>query len=222
MKDFDDLISEVDIQDIVQILADGYDVNFQNECGETLLMRASSNGNLDAIALLLENGANINLIDMEGDSALMYAASTEQWEVFRYLSLFTDKKIREFCLIGAAIEGNIQAIEILLDTDIDVDTCRQSGVWCENGMTALMLAVREGQFLAAKKLLESGANPNLCDEDTQKTALMFAIENQSLDLVRLLVNAGANLAVQDSYGNTPLMKARKLKNTEIVSFLDKL
>lgn len=213
------LVESNNLQEVHSIIKNSFDVNYQNESGETLLMRASSCGHLEIVKLLVENGANVDLLDLEGDVAFTYASNEECWAVSKYLSLLTNSELCELIFLGAAIEGDVTVLEILLDAEISVD-CRQRGVWHEKGMTALMLAAQEGEFIAVKKLLAYQANPNLLDEDTGKSAIMFAVESGSLEIVKLIARSGANLSSQDKQGNTSLKKATALGNTAISNFLE--
>ena len=65
-------------------------------------------------------------------------------------------------------------------------------------------AVREGDFAAAKALLESGAEIDARDRYGQ-TALMLAAHHGHQALVELLIESGANLDVTAKYGLSALM-----------------
>jgi uncharacterized protein len=53
-----------------------------------------------------------------------------------------------------------------------------------------------------------------------RTPLMGAAVNGHLDLVKLLVNYGANIKAMDKDGKTATNWAQEMNHTEIVSFLD--
>ena len=60
----------------VMDLIDDVNINYQNDYGETALMKASNNyGNLPLVKLLLDSGADPNLQDEDGNTALIFAAS---------------------------------------------------------------------------------------------------------------------------------------------------
>jgi ankyrin repeat protein len=65
-------------------------------------------------------------------------------------------------------------------------------------------AAREGEFAAAKALLESGAEIDARDRYGQ-TALMIAAHHGHQALVELLIESGANLDVTGKYGLSALM-----------------
>ncbi len=69
------------------------------------------------------------------------------------------------------------------------------------GMSALMLAVREGDKQTAEKLLSAGADPNLLNNDDNH-ALWFACVMDSPALVALLIEHGANIDNQNVNGAT--------------------
>lgn len=51
------------------------DINYQDKSKKTMLMYAVSNNNYEAVKLLLENGADITLMDQNGKTALQYINS---------------------------------------------------------------------------------------------------------------------------------------------------
>ena len=58
-----------------QAIDSGFDVNTQDEDGQTLLMIASTFGRDDTVLDLIRAGAELDIRDREGQTALMYAAS---------------------------------------------------------------------------------------------------------------------------------------------------
>ena len=51
------------------LLANGADVNAQNNNGDSALTRATLNGHLEIVKLLLTNGADVNAQDTDGDTS---------------------------------------------------------------------------------------------------------------------------------------------------------
>ena len=63
-----------EIDDVISMIEEGVDVNSREMYGdETALMISSGKGYLPIVQLLLDSGADINLVDIEGRTALMYA-----------------------------------------------------------------------------------------------------------------------------------------------------
>jgi ankyrin repeat protein len=76
-------------------------------------------------------------------------------------------------------------------------------------MTDLHDAALRGDRDAIRKLLDSGVDPNACDE-RGCTALHKALEAKRLQVARMLIAAGASLDVCDGNGRSPRDMARTL------------
>ncbi|MBE9063876.1 ankyrin repeat domain-containing protein [cf. Phormidesmis sp. LEGE 11477] len=72
----------------------GLDVNAVIEGHETFLMQAASRGELDAVKLLIEAGADPNIRDDDGGFALDYAGTSRNKELFIYLASRTSAELR--------------------------------------------------------------------------------------------------------------------------------
>ena len=89
----------------------------------------------------------------------------------------------------------------------------------ENGTPALNTAVRFRRNQLIDFLLRSGAEINAADKSSGRTALKLAVEIKDIETVKQLIEAGANLEMTDTWGNTPLMTARNKGLEEIVKLL---
>ncbi|MFC3325159.1 ankyrin repeat domain-containing protein [Mesorhizobium cantuariense] len=85
----------------------------------------------------------------------------------------------------AAKEGDVAAITAALDAGAGVDES-------DGHATPLFLAVRGGHFAAAKLLVERGADVNATPDPRLGSALMPALAKRRIDLINLLLDAGAN------------------------------
>ncbi|CAG8646310.1 2039_t:CDS:10 [Funneliformis mosseae] len=65
-----------------------HSVNMVNKQGQTALIIASKLGNLDAIKLLLEIGAEVNQADFDGNTALHYSAA---WNHFQVVTMLIER-----------------------------------------------------------------------------------------------------------------------------------
>lgn len=82
---------------------------------------------------------------------------------------------------------------------------------------SLMDATRRGDIDAVRKLLKSGANPNMGDY-WRDTPLMEAVRQDNLELAQLLLDAGATPNIKGR-GYTPLGVAAKNGNVRLVEML---
>ena len=80
------------------------------------------------------------------------------------------------------------------------------------GCTLLMRAAKTGNEWQLKRLLESGADVNLKDNDGW-TALMYAVRyNENLECTELLIEAGASIKDKNNYGSSALILAACYNN----------
>jgi ankyrin repeat protein len=197
------------------LVENGADVDQADELGQTTLMCAANNGYLDIVKLLVEKKANLNAVNTHGQTALIYAAST---------------------LMCAPNNGRLEIVKLLVNSGAKLDAVNNFGD------TALMSAAQNGYFDIVKLLLEKGADVNAVNKDG-KTAWMIALtdeirtylaekvaetnaltraaEGGHLNLVRFLVNRGADVNAVDQSGMTALMHAAERGHFEIVELLVK-
>ena len=86
----------------------------------------------------------------------------------------------------------------------------------------LIVAVKQNSKQLVKSLLERGCDPNYCEDSALVTPLHFAAQANALDVVTLLVTAGANLQSKTQDGYTPLDIAKMHGHNEMVKLLQKL
>ena len=81
-------------------------------------------------------------------------------------------------------------------------------------------AVRDGDAAAVTRLLKKNAKlVNLPDEDHAATPLHLAVDAGNLDLVRILLNAGASVTLKTDDGTTPVRRAAAITNHEGIAGL---
>src|SRR5439155_18991587 len=98
--------------------------------------------------------------------------------------------------------NNKKILVMFLDHGVDVDLTDQYG------LTALDVAAFLGFDELAKLLIERKANVNAASNDGYRP-LHFAVRQESLPVVRLLLAAGAKIDVDDNQGRTPLRLAEE-------------
>jgi ankyrin repeat protein len=91
---------------------------------------------------------------------------------------------------------------------------------CESPHSQLMAAVTRNDILAVEKLLDSpGVDLNIKSSRLGQNPLSSAASLNRVEIVKLLLNHGANPNIADSENDTPLMAACHHGNIEIVSML---
>jgi ankyrin repeat protein len=139
--------------------------------GTTPLMYAALYGNEASVRMLLEHGADPNVINHEGTTALMWAVDS------------------------------VEKIRLLLDAGAAVDART------EGGRTALLIAAgRHGSTNVVKLLIDRGANAAVVAEN-RTTALRLAARSGDEEAMRLLVAHGANLKADAPAALTAALRA---------------
>jgi len=156
---------------------------------KTSLMRWSSVGDEDQVEALLQQGADVNSVDSDGDSALYYALSNGNFHIVDLLLRHgANPNIAGMSgnpLQVAADQGWSGVVASLLSHGADADH-RGTG-----GLTATMLAAGSGKTDVLRSLCAAGANLDALDDDGD-TALFYAASRGQVDAVRLLLEQGAN------------------------------
>jgi hypothetical protein len=116
-------------------------------------------------------------------------------------------------LVKAASENDLAAVRALLAGGADVNVVDETV-----GVSALAVAVNQGNRELVAELLRAGAKVNLRLAYRQ-TALMRIGQNTTGDIVRALLLAGAKVNLRDEDGNTALMTAAAYAPTEVVELL---
>jgi ankyrin repeat protein len=153
---------------------------------------------------LLAAGTDVNALQSDGSSALLYAAYNGDAElVEQLLDAGADPNLRNeygsFPLSEAVQQGSVEVIELLLEHDAD------PAVSNLEGETALMVAARSGHLAAAELLIEHGADVNAKEAWGGQSPLMWAAAQSQPEMMKLLIAAGANL---DEHGAARLWDRR--------------
>ena len=140
------------------------------EINQSLLKAIFMEGNINKVREALNNGADVNLQDNFGRTALMLAIEMNRDNI----------KIVKL-LLAAGADTGIQTTKRVPGYELS---------FYRPGMTALMYASNKGHIDIVRALLEAGANVNLRNMDL-KTALTMAKEIGRTKIVELLEAAGA-------------------------------
>jgi hypothetical protein len=188
-----DLLESAKLGDLVrvkQLIASGASVGTIDRRGFTALMWASVSGNVAVANQLLESGAAVDARSSDGRTALMLASANGFTDVTRALILRgadvnaarNGVKARQFAverghtdivalldeaeglgskLLRAAAEGNDTGVRQLLASGAPVN------VTDARGLTALMMAARNGSLGMMQALLSRGAEASVRDGQGQ-------------------------------------------------------
>ncbi|MDE7140592.1 MAG: ankyrin repeat domain-containing protein [Treponemataceae bacterium] len=124
------------------------------------------------------------------------------------------KRLLDITKSDYVLGNDIERVKICIKSGENVDAKDNQGI------TALMYAIRKGKKDMAELLIKSGANVNAKD-DAGRTALMLAASNGHKDIAELLIKSGADVNAKDNNGLTALGGAIINKKKDVVETLIK-
>jgi ankyrin repeat protein len=145
--------------------------------GETPLMLASRTSGVGAVRLLIERGANVNVVERwQGQTPLMYAAAHDRGEVAAAL-IEAGADVNARTPLGDLPE-RLPAVRYFVEIPLA-------------GLTPVMFAARSGALSALRALIAGGAD---LDATTPEgfSPIVIALDNLHFDAAKVLVDAGAS------------------------------
>ena len=189
---------------------------------ERVMIAAAERGELAVVKKILADKVRIDARDQRGRSALLAATQRNRVEVARFLiQEGADVNAKDFIqdtpYLYAAAEGRVEILKMTLAAGADLkDTNRYRG-------TGLIPAAHHGHVEAVRLLLATAVDKDHVN-NLGWTALLEAVilgdgGGAHTEIVRLLVEAGANVNIADRDGVTPLAHAKKSRYSEMVRIL---
>lgn len=181
---------EDDASAVKELLSAGANANVVDETFQvSALAIAVAKGNLEMTQHLLWYGADVNLKNPRGQTALMNLGSNSTAEVVRALvaagaKLDIQDEDGYTALMFVVNDDNMEVLQALLDAGAPVNTKNQKG------QTALMLAASRGNLDQVKALIAAGADIYERDEEGS-TVLKHARDNDHRAVMKLLRTYGA-------------------------------
>jgi len=188
------LAAKYGYMEIIDILINhGASLDAKDPDGKTPLMTALHNHRYQSARLLLDMGADPDIIDNNGQTALHLVA--------------LDKRTEH--------EANINIIETLINHKASMNLVDSSG------QTPLMKAIKNMHNIIVNELLGCGANHNTGHNSFPP--LHLASKRGNNDAIRLLMSHGARINALNRYGGTALHLAvychRNISRVETVKLL---
>ena len=167
-----------------------------NDREETLLMIQCINSYLEGVKLLIEHGADVNITDGQGNSALILAC--------RHYKDARKDECSEIVELLAAKGVNMNAVSVF-----------SSPIRGYERGTVLFEACIKGRLEIVPLLMKLGA----AIDATSQNPLIESCTLHNLDVVRFLISHGANVNIIDYYGHTCLSVACRNGFDDIVELL---
>ena len=162
---------------------------------DTRVVEAAKRGDRAAVRALLADGADANVAQGDGMTALHWAAMRDDVELAQMLAV-AGANLRAATRIGAqtplhlaAAQGHERVTRALLAAGALPAAATSTGV------TPLMAAAASGNVGTITALIDRGANVNAADTTLGFTALMAAAANNRVEAVQALLARGADPAL---------------------------
>ncbi|XP_068192323.1 protein TANC2 isoform X2 [Antennarius striatus] len=217
------------------LIMGGADVNYRSNVlsNAPLLCVHAHLGHSDVVALLLDQGAQVDDQSHDGLTAMAFAAAAGHLDIVTMLSQHMAKvghvdSCGRCVLVHAAQRGHLHVLRFLLK-HADWSGCGQKSTGrCQATQQALTAAARMGHTEMVSFLLglpeeeektEERPEINTSDDLWGETALTAAAGSGRLTVCRLLLDQGANAEQVNRRGVAPLFSAVKHDHWKVVELL---
>ena len=193
---------------LLQYIDQGHDINIKNYsyCKNTILHLASSYNHIPVINVLLDNGADINLKNDDGNTSLhiacnfgLYNVALKLIEAGADVNLANNQNNTPLHLACYRNHEKITSLLIKSGSDLNIKNV--------NGNTPLHVCLLtdcisdETQII--KNLVANHADIHQLNNN-KESPLYLACHENHLEIVQLLLNSGANPNTETLDGRTPL------------------
>lgn len=190
MNEFDrasEALAKFDTRELVSLISSNKSlVSISGDSKQTLLVYACVVGNLNAIKVLLDFGADKNIQDETGNTPLIEACLHGHSQVVSMLievgaNVNLKNDDGETALTSAIVCSHAGIARLLIENGSNVN-CKTN-----IGETPLTLAVQDSLTNVARYLIENGADTNYTVGTT--SVLKLAIKSGSIRIIRLIVSS---------------------------------
>ena len=194
-------VADGNIPGVELLISTGVNVNYDGVLGN-----AANAGQLAIARLLLDAGADVNLKDERGDTALMRASLKGHVDLCElFLDAGADMEVRDM-YGGATVAqravayGKTDVVLLLLERGADLDARDMDDA------TALLIAATKGRASLVEMLVGRGADANAEDRHGE-TALLRAAVKGHADIITMLLDAGAVIDHKSKANDCALLQA---------------
>lgn len=178
-----------DLKGIQEAIDNGADLNAlkYQEAKNSIIFEIISDASLcknpsEVLTYLISKGSNVNIVNAEGQTPLMYC--------FSNLNKYTFK-----------------IISILLDAGANVNVQDKYGNTALILFSSLWYGEEKEQYAILKALVNNGAEVNIKDNEGRTALSYLTMGTEHVEAVKILLESGADVNVKDIEGKTPLMNA---------------
>ncbi|XP_046337771.2 ankyrin repeat domain-containing protein 17-like [Haliotis rufescens] len=185
----------------------------------TPAMTAAERGHKEVVELLVNEGANVTLVNKKGDNLLHSASRGGNVEVVKFVLSLDMVSINSrgwknmTPAMTAAVKGHKEVVELLVSKGADVSLLDKGN----NNL--LHLACRGGNVEVVKFVLSQGTLSINSRGWEKMTPVITAADKGHKEVVELLVNEGADVTLVNKKGDNLLHSASRGGHVEVVKFV---
>lgn len=227
------------------LLKNGADINVKTTNGDTPLHNAALQGHENIVELLVNHGASMEIRNKCGETALHYVSRGGHVNILSFLikrgaSVNAKNRFERTALHVAAECGKISAAAILISEGAEVDIVDYMGLTplhigshcCHEQVVQLLIS--NGAYVNARTAIYSFTPlhiavglEGLAEMLFESSKLHFNFEislekrasHSCVNTVKILLQNGADVRLEDKFNCTPLVLACIKSNTEVVKNL---
>lgn len=200
------------------------EINSYRGNGWTPLTAAANNGHVEVIKVLLKNGADLEMVkkDEKGDFTAVYCAASQNHPYIVDILCKAGAKVNVYGINGwtpltaAALNGYTEVVKVLLKYGADLEMRNQESL---GGDTPLYHAVMKNHPETVVILCKAGANIESYSGFQGITPLVKAVQGGFIEVIKVLLQYGADIYQEDKLHDTAIKIARKNERQDIVNLL---
>ena len=195
----------------------GMGINSKNIKGRTAISMAAENGHEEIVQQLLQHGADIYILDVYGQSPVMWAKANGHTSIVEFLATNEDEESEEDVLnpINGLSHAAMNGDDVVVRNFLKETNPNGHG---PDGRSPLFCALQNGHYSIMAMLLEHGASVDEKDH-IGRTLLSLVAEHGVFVAAKTLIKHNADINSKDHAGRTPLSRAAEHGNASVVKLL---
>lgn len=194
--------------------------------GANALMYAIHNGDLNIIKLLIDKGADVNIIDSQGDMPI-FIAVFDNLDVVKLLvengaNINVKDRRNNTPLISACFHTNLDIVKYLIDKGADINAVNNDGDNALSKVSYRQLYTNDNdndKAEIAKILILNGIDINHINK-SGNTPLFVSLRYRNYPVFKVLIENGANIFTKNNDKKSSIMMAIDYDNNmDIIHYL---